>query len=211
MGLIDLKGISLSYGNDCVFKNIHLSIDEKDYIYIFGPNGGGKTTLLKIILGMVKPSQGEISYKEDIKFGYVPQFSFFDRSYPIQVLDVILMGTLNRKIKIFHKYDYAQRQKAEEIMKKLDIERLKEKQISQLSGGQLQKVLFSRALMTNPNVLILDEPTSNLDSKSKDKIDELLNSISKDMTILRVSHEEQISEYASKIISVQNTVDVRTI
>lgn len=211
MHQILLKDITVHYDDVCVLKNVSFNIDQGDFINIVGPNGGGKTTLLKVILGIIKPTMGKVVYQERLKFGYVPQFSFFERSFPIKVMDVILMGKLNKSFKLFNHYLPEEMLEAEKLMRRLNIAQLKHMQISHLSGGQLQKVLLARAIMTNPHVLVLDEPTANLDTESKGSIQNLFSELHKKITVIEVTHDAYKSTYANKIVKVNKgiTLEVR--
>lgn len=205
---IDIKNLSVYYGSVCSIQDINLKVKNKEFLGVIGPNGGGKTTLIKTILGLLKPSIGSIHIKGNEPIGYVPQFAFFDRNFPINVLDVILMGRLPKKIIWFQKYSHKDKKHAEEIMEELGILELKNRQISQLSGGQLQKVLIARALLTDTKILILDEPTANLDSKTKKEIYRILEKLNNDRTIIIVTHEmEDILSYIDSIAYVNKTLN----
>lgn len=199
-----LKDINFMFQNTCILKNINLEIEDRDFIEITGPNGGGKTTLLKIIVGILRPTSGKIEHLEPIKFGYVPQFSQFERTFPINALDTVLMGTLSKPVSFFYKYKTEDIEQAESIMDLLKLSNMKYQPIAHLSGGQLQKVLFARALMTEPNVMLLDEPTANLDQESQGIINELLGKLHKKITLLKVSHDPSTSEYANKIAYIDS-------
>lgn len=205
---VEIKDLSVYYGSVCALQNIDLKIKSKEFLGIIGPNGGGKSTLLKVLLRLIKPTTGSISIEGSEPIGYVPQFAFFDRSFPINVLDVILMGKLPKKIRWFKRYSAEDIRHAEKIMEKLGILEFKNRQIKQLSGGQLQKVLIARALITDPKILILDEPTSSLDSKTKKEIYEMLNRLNEEKTILIVTHEmEDIFPYIDSIAYVNKTLE----
>ncbi len=208
MELIRLNNINVLYQNTCALKDINMVIYKGDYINITGPNGGGKTTLLKIIIGMVKPFSGHIYFSEQLKIGYVPQHTVFDRSFPIKAVDVVMMGMLNKPKKIFHEFTKEEIKEAEKTMDQLGILSIKNAQISSLSGGQLQKVLFCRAVLTNPNILVLDEPASNLDFESRGLMNAYLDDISKKVTIVKVSHEEKVSTLVNKIVYVSQSLKV---
>lgn len=201
MNDIEIKKLSVSYGHVCALKDINLEIRSREFVGITGPNGAGKSTLLKVLLGILKPTSGSISLKDNISIGYVPQFTSFDRNFPIKVLDVILMGKLSSKIKLFKRYSKQDIERAENIMDILGILKFENRQVGQLSGGQLQKVLIARALMTNPDVLVLDEPTASLDFKAKIEVYELLGKIKKEKTIIIVTHDmEEIVSYADRVV-----------
>lgn len=184
-----MKNISFSYKKEKVLENIHLTVREKEFLSIIGPNGGGKTTLIKLILGLIKPNAGEIFIKPGIRIGYVPQYAKFDRSFPISVYDTIMMGRMNPKIRWFHKNTKEDKKAVKDTIETLGMESLAKKQIGKLSGGQLQKVLMGRALVSDPDVLILDEPTANLDKDNKKEIYELLRSFHTNKTILLITHD----------------------
>jgi zinc transport system ATP-binding protein len=203
---VSIKNLTVNYENVEAIKDINLEIEDKDYLAILGPNGGGKSTLLKVILGLIKPSKGEIKIfgkspeASGSLIGYVPQFSKFDRNFPINVMDVILMGQLKNKFSLFHKFDKCDLEKCNKIMDELQISDLKKRQIGQLSGGQKQKVLIARALIGNPKILLLDEPTASLDSSATNMIYSLLKKLNDTMTIVIVTHDiGVISSYVKNI------------
>ncbi|MFD3155503.1 metal ABC transporter ATP-binding protein [Haloimpatiens sp. FM7330] len=204
--VIVIKNLSTYYDNVCALSNINLTVKEKDFLAILGPNGGGKSTLLKNLLGLVKPSKGSIKIMgKDLKkckntIGYVPQFSKFDKKFPISVLDTVLCGTLNNTKNFFHTYTKENRKFVSNILKQLNLYEFKNRQIGQLSGGQLQRVLIARALAVNPKILILDEPTASLDVNSKSQIYSILKDLNKTKTIIIVSHDiNDISSYVNSI------------
>ncbi|MBN2259426.1 MAG: metal ABC transporter ATP-binding protein [Clostridiales bacterium] len=200
MKIIEVKNVSVNYGNVKALDQISFSIDKGSFLGIIGPNGGGKTTLIKVLLGLIKPDKGEIIIHSDKPIGYVPQFNNFERRFPITVCKVILMGSMSHKKSIFHKYSAEDKEKSNDVMKLLGIEHLRNRLIKQLSGGQMQKVLIARALMTEPDLLILDEPTASIDSQSRTDIYNLLNTLKGDKTILIISHDiGTISSYIDSI------------
>lgn len=197
---IEIKNVSVYYDNVCALKDVNLKVKKGEFLGIIGPNGGGKTTLLKLILGLIKPSSGNINIKRNMPIGYVPQFSFFNKHFPVKVLDVVLMGQLKKSLKLFHRYTEEDIKKADKIMEQLGILGFRDRQFGQLSGGQLQKVLIARALTVEPGILLLDEPTANLDAQSKTEIYELLKKLNKHITIVLVSHDMgAISSYVDTI------------
>lgn len=207
--LIQINKASVYYDDVCALSNINLQVKEKEFLAILGPNGGGKSTLLKLILGFKEPKCGEVKVLQDTPkktrnlIGYVPQFSKFDRNFPISVEEVILMGKLEKKIVPFYKFCRKDREKAYEIMKKLHIYHLKNRQIGQLSGGQLQRVLIARALILEPKILLLDEPTASLDAQTKAEIYELLRKLNKEVTIILVTHDiGVVSTYVTSIACI---------
>lgn len=203
---VEINNLSVQYNNIPALSNINLSVTENDFLAVIGPNGGGKSTLIKTILGIIKPQCGEIKiFGQKIEkyyspIGYVPQFSSFSRNFPIRVIDVIMTGRLSGRINLFHSYTEKDYKITENLMEKLDIIHLKHRQIGQLSGGQLQKVLIARALATEPKLLLLDEPTSSVDNDSKTQIYEFLKDVNQFMTIILVTHDTAaISSYIKSI------------
>jgi len=198
MKAIEIKEVSASFGENEVLKDINLSLDVGTFLGIMGPNGGGKTTLLKIILGLIKPDKGEVKVLGRIpeqnrdKIGYVPQYSDFDSEFPISVKEVVLMGRLGQTgwRSNFSKRDY---EIVHESLKQVEMLKLKDKKMSDLSGGQHQRVLIARALATEPEILILDEPTASVDKKVKSNIYEVLKEMNeKGKTILISTHDTSV-------------------
>lgn len=204
LSLIDIHDLTVYYKNYCALDHVNLQIDAKNFVGIVGPNGSGKTTLVKSILGYIQPNKGEITISPDTVIGYVPQFSTFNHHFPIKVFEVVLNGTLPSPIKYFHHYNKKNRADVTEILNLLKINHLADKPINQLSGGQLQKVLIARALVTYPDVLILDEPTASLDVDAKEDIYQLLAKLNKKMTILLVSHDISIMKHYVKTFACVN-------
>lgn len=203
--VIRLEHVSFNYENVTALEDINLSIYDTDFMGIIGPNGGGKSTFLKILLGLLKPSQGKVYRfaKENVDnqqfIGYVPQHLNFDHSFPIRVWDVVLSGRLGRR-GLFKRYGYKDKEKAIEALKKVDLFNLRERQIGQLSGGQMQRVLIARALVSDPEVLLLDEPTASIDSQNELNLYEILKSLNHEIPIVIVSHDMGvISSYVNKI------------
>lgn len=200
--IIDINNITVKYDNFNALEDISFKVYDKDFLAVLGPNGGGKTTLLNTILGIIKPTKGTIT-KNNIKIGYVPQFNKFDKSFPLSVEDVVLMGKLQKKFCFFKRFSKDEKNNIYEIMKKLNILNLKDRQINELSGGQLQRVLIARALASSPSVLILDEPTASLDVQYKAQIYSLIKDLSKNITVIIVSHDlSLIGNYATRAICI---------
>lgn len=223
MTIVEGKEISFSYLDQVqVLDQVSFQINNDDFIGLIGPNGGGKTTLLKIILGLLSPKTGSIRVfgqkpKESLNsIGYVPQYSRIDLNYPIDVMTVVLTGLLGYK-KLGQGYSTEDKEKAEKILKKLNLWDLRKKNIGQLSGGQRQRALIARALVRYPQLLLLDEPTNNVDFQSGKDLYDFLNEIRKDMAIVVVSHDfSSISSYVNKIfclnqrLSCNNLSDLST-
>ncbi len=200
MKIIEVSHVSVSYGRVKALEDVSFTIEKGAFLSIIGPNGGGKTTLIKVLLGLIKPREGSLKIHSDKPVGYVPQFNSFERRFPITVCRVVLMGSLSGKNPLFHRYGQADKDRAHELMALLGIEALHDRQISQLSGGQMQKVLIARALMTDPDVLILDEPTSSIDAESRTEIYGILNKLKGEKTIILISHDlGSVSSYIDAI------------
>lgn len=210
---VEIKDLSVYYDNTCALSDINLEISERDFMGIIGPNGGGKSTLLKAILGLVKPTRGSITVfgqppdKIKTPLGYVPQFSKFDKQFPVSVEQAVLMGCLPRSFKLFHRFSVSDMEKCVELMKRLDIYDLKNRQIGQLSGGQLQRVLIARALASEPKILLLDEPTASVDTNSKAQIYNILRKLNSEMAIVVVTHDTgAVSSYIKNIACLNRSL-----
>jgi zinc transport system ATP-binding protein len=193
MNAVEVKHLYFKYENEWVLEDISFTLKDKEFLAIIGPNGGGKTTLLKILLGFLKPSKGEVLiYSTPPKkareiIGYVPQHTNFSLDIPITVFDIVLQGRVKKKKFFYSKED---KSKAEEIMDKLGILEFKNRKIKDLSGGQRQKVLIARALVSEPKIILMDEPTSAIDPTGQKEILDLIETL--DMTRIVVSHDIKI-------------------
>ena len=200
---IQLREVSYSYGQTPVLESVNLRLDDGDFLGIIGPNAGGKTTLLKIVLGLLKPDSGTVEVfghaPADNRgvIGYVPQYARFDASFPINVLDTVRMGRLGIGRR---ERSRESREAALAVLDRVDLGGMAGEQIGQLSGGQLQRVLIARALASEPRILLLDEPTASVDTRIGRSVYELLERLSEQMTIVLVSHDiGVISRYVKTI------------
>jgi len=193
--ILHIENLSVHYAGRAALTEICLDVKEKEYLGIIGPNGGGKSTLLKAILGLIPLSQGEIDLfgdapeKERQKIGYVPQISSLDRHFPATVFEVILSGRLTRGLHPFFHYSKADEEAVERIVERLGISSFCRRRISELSGGEFQKMLLARALVCGPQLLLLDEPTASVDASSRIEIYRLLEELNQEITILLVTHD----------------------
>lgn len=203
--VISIKNLKVEYDGFPVLDVINLPVYENDFLGIIGPNGGGKTTLLKVILGLIKPSEGEVRVMgkqpaEARKYiGYVPQFSMHEYDFPINVWNVALMGRLSQKkwLEGFNREDIEATNKALEVVNMMH---LKDRQIDKLSMGQKQRVFIARALVSRPKILLLDEPTASVDEPMQTDIYEFLKKLKDKITVILVSHDiGVISSYVDKI------------
>lgn len=187
--LIDIHNLSAAYDRRTVLHDVDLTVYERDFLGIIGPNGGGKTTLIKCILGLIRPTGGTIVYHGDpLTMGYLPQYNTIDRKFPISVEEVILSG-LSSKKSLTARFTAAQREKVKEVIARMGLEGLERRAIGQLSGGQLQRALLGRAIVSDPQVLILDEPSTYIDKRFEARLYELLAEINKECAIILVSHD----------------------
>lgn len=192
--IIQIEKLQASYEKKTVLSNASLIVYEKDFLGIIGPNGGGKTTLVKSILGLHRPDRGSIRFYKDgkevnqINMGYLPQYNSIDKKFPISVYEVIRSG-LSKQKSIFRKFSTEQHQSVQQMISRMGLEGLENKAIGELSGGQLQRALLGRALVSNPEVVILDEPNTYIDKRFETKLYSLLEEINKERAIILVSHD----------------------
>ncbi|MCK4796346.1 MAG: ABC transporter ATP-binding protein [Spirochaetes bacterium] len=210
--ILEIKSVTAGYEENIILKDVNLVVYEKDFLGIIGPNGGGKTTLLKVILGIIQPIKGSVEFffeksKNAKKFiGYLPQFNLNDKEFPIIVMDVVLSGLMT-KIGFLQKISASDRENAEMLLKKMGVFHLKKKTLGELSGGQIQRVFLCRALVSSPKLLILDEPNAFVDEEFKNNFHEILKELNKKMAIILVSHDiGAISSYVKNIACVNNTL-----
>lgn len=253
--IIEIKNLSAGYDGRPVLHNVNLNIYERDFLGIIGPNGGGKTTLIKCILGLLKPTGGEITFytperisvttstertstetftgripaeasikevsaktsakspfqsssaKSQLFLGYLPQYSTIDRKFPISVEEVILSGLSIQK-SLTSRFTTEQREKGKRIITRMGLEGLESRSIGQLSGGQLQRALLGRAIISDPAVLILDEPSTYIDKRFEARLYELLAEINKECAIILVSHDiGTVLQQVKSIACVNETLD----
>ncbi len=192
---VELENVSAGYGSITAVQGVNLAIEEGSFTGIIGPNGGGKSTILKLMLGLIQPWQGKVRIfgREPHYFrhliGYVPQAASSNRQFPISVRQVVLQGRLAGSTPFFHRYHKWDHQIVERCLTRLDILDLANRQIGQLSGGQWQRVLIARALVVQPRILLLDEPTSGLDASSSSLVYELLQELNQELSIVMVTHD----------------------
>ena len=191
---IELSHITAAYGNKIALRDASLTIAAHDFLGIIGPNGGGKTTLLKVILGLISPTSGTITFYDNgkvvpsIRIGYLPQMNQLDKHFPISVREVIQSGLSAEKPK-FRRFTAAQKERVDEVLEQMGLSDLPDRPIGELSGGQLQRVLLGRAIVSRPQVLILDEPNSYVDKRFESQFYQLLETINKESAIVLVSHD----------------------
>lgn len=207
--IVELRDVSFTYNGDPVLQDVTLEIRRGNFIAMIGPNGGGKTTLLKLILGLLKPDKGHIRVNgaspasASSCIGYVPQDVHINRNFPITAMDVVLMGALNPKKRWAFWRSTSHRLDAMDALDHLDMADYAERKIGELSGGQRQRVFIARALVTHPQLLLLDEPTASIDTKGQADFFRLLKELNKEITIVVVSHDLLvISRYVKSVACV---------
>lgn len=210
--IVELSHVSFAYRESAVLKDVSFSVQEGEFIGIIGPNGGGKTTLLKLIMGFLKPDVGSIHIFGKIPqqtqqlVAYVPQSMRFDRQFPISVLELVLLGRLSH-LSWHGQHHHLDKEKAIEAMEKVGIAHLQNASFGELSGGQAQRALIARALVSEPKLLLLDEPTASVDSQAEMDIYNILDFLKKQMTIMMVTHDlNSVIERVDRVICVQNKV-----
>jgi zinc transport system ATP-binding protein len=193
--IVSFKNLSFAYeGDKNILEDVNAEVYRGDYVSVVGPNGGGKTTFLKLVLGLLKPTQGEIGLfgrphtGACDRIGYVPQFSKFDANFPASVRDVVLMGALNRGF-WWGGHSKAQKAKALEAIEAVGLQDHANASFAQLSGGQRQRALIARAIMSDPELLLLDEPTANIDASGTEQLYAMFAEMNKRFSILMVSHD----------------------
>ncbi len=210
--IIDVRNLWFSYENETILRKVNIGVDSGDFVSIIGPNGGGKTTLAKIILGLLHPDSGEVLLfgqspgKVRTRIGYVPQYSNFDTRFPVSVMDVVLMGKMTRAIGF-----YTSRDKSDALhaLSDVGLEGFERRPFPELSGGQRQRVLIARALCGSPDILLLDEPTASVDTAVEDKLKTVLTALHDRLTILMITHDLGfVSDQINKIICVNKQVHI---
>jgi zinc transport system ATP-binding protein len=201
--LIEIKNLDIAYQKQLVLSNISLSVFEHDFIGIIGPNGGGKTSLVKAILGLIKPVRGTIKHSlNSSEIGYLPQGSQLDENFPITVHEVIASG-LEHGLKISTGTSKSRNQKIEDALEIVGMKVLHSRPIGELSGGEFQRTMLARAIISSPRLLVLDEPDTHVDNRFETELYALLKELNKRITILLVSHDiGTISPYIKTIACV---------
>ncbi|MDY0052430.1 MAG: ABC transporter ATP-binding protein [Aliarcobacter sp.] len=207
MELINISNLYYKYHKTDVLENINLSIKDDDFLAIIGPNGGGKSTLLKLILGLLTPVTGKIDKKlKNSSIGYVPQNTNLNIDFPITALEIVLMGHIVSKKRIFG-YSKEDISCAMESLKKVSMEKFANSKIGDLSGGQRQRIFIARALCSNPKIMLLDEPTASIDVKGQREIYELLKELNKFICIVVVSHDISVLlNYAKNVAHINKSL-----
>ena len=213
MGVI-LQDINAGYNGRLQLRDVNLDIADRDFVGIVGPNGGGKTTLLRVLLGLLKPYSGTIVFQRDgksvdsLSVGYLPQTRDIDTDFPMSVADIVASG-MNTPRRLFGGYSKEQRERANKIMHAIGISDFARRPVKALSGGEFQRVLFARALVSRPELLILDEPDNFVDDNFESFMYDTIRKVNNQAAIVMVSHDRQFVEsYAKKNIEVNERIKI---
>ncbi|MFP4302083.1 MAG: metal ABC transporter ATP-binding protein [Spirochaetaceae bacterium] len=190
--IASFEDVTFAYDRVPVLKNVSVTIEEGDFVSVIGPNGAGKTTLVKLLLGLLEPTKGSVTLfggapRNTRRFvGYVPQYSSFDHRFPILVRDVVRMGAMEAGLSLFSRREAS---RVRHALERVNMEGAEKSSFNALSGGQRQRVLIARALAVEPKLLIMDEPTSNVDSAAEERLRELLQELNREMTLMLITHD----------------------
>jgi len=207
--IIDVSGVWFSFNGQPVLQDVDLKIERGDFLVVIGPNGGGKTTLLKLMLGLLEPSRGAVRVfgrpprKAAHRIGYVPQNVHINKTFPVSVMDVVLMGRL-RTGRGWSGHSRQDRLAARAVLEQLGVWPLNDRRIGDLSGGQLQRVFIARALVSKPEVLFLDEAMASIDAQSRSDFYDVLSELNRTVTIVAVSHDMMILSSHVKSVACVN-------
>ncbi len=207
--IIEIKDLWFSYNTVPVLEAVNLAVNRGDFMALLGPNGGGKTTLLKLMLGLLKPNRGRVSVfgappgESSHRIGYMPQLLQVNQSFPISVLDAVLMGRL-RPGRGWSRYTRGDRVAAEQALERVEMREHRNRRVAELSGGQTQRVFIARALVDEPEALLLDEPTAGVDTKHQTDLFDILKELNETVTIVVVSHDVGIVSSHVKSVACVN-------
>jgi len=206
--IIEIRNLWFAFNGYPVLENVTLDVKKGDFLAMIGPNGGGKTTLLKLMLGLLSPNKGTIRIfgvapsEASYRIGYVPQDVHINKQFPVSALDVVLMGKL-KPGRGWSRYSHKDRIDAHKALDRMEMGTFCDRRIGELSGGQLQRVLIARALITRPDILFLDEPTASIDTKGQREFYNLLKELNQTITIIAVSHDLMVlSGYVKSVACV---------
>jgi zinc transport system ATP-binding protein len=212
--VVEFRDVGFTYDDTSILNNVSLQVHGREFVSVVGPNGSGKTTLVKMILGLVMPTSGEVRVfgrapkQARARVGYMPQVARLDPKFPATVLDVVLMGRLGVGAPV-GPYSAADKEAARRALEMVELWEVKARPLSELSGGQRQRVLIARALAGEPELLVLDEPTANLDTRAEAKLYELLEELNRERTIIIVSHDMGfVSRVVKTVVCVKCDVEV---
>jgi len=205
--VVTAKNLTFSYCDSPVLQDVSFQVEHGEFLGVIGPNGGGKTTLLKLMMGLLEPDSGTISIDKD-SIGYVPQHPRFDRSFPLSVMELVLMGRL-KWLPWYGVYSQEDKAAAIEALQEVGLLDLSNRALGTLSGGQMQRALIARALASKPQILLLDEPTASVDKDAEAQIFQLLKDLSKTITIILVTHDLKTAvQIVDRVLCVERTASM---
>lgn len=212
--IIELDNVVVGYDHNVILPDVNLEINKGDFMAVTGPNGGGKTSLVRVILGLLKPLSGNVRFYENscevknLNIGYLPQKNMIDNRFPITVEEVVASGLLSGKGFFNKRLSQEEKERVNYILNLMGVEKLRTSSIGTLSGGQLQRVLIGRSIISSPSVLVFDEPLSYVDKTFESQFYEIAEDLSKDATIILVSHEvSRIMQMANRHIIVDHGIE----
>ena len=198
--LVRLDNVTAGYEGKAVVHDINLDVGKNDILALIGPNGGGKTTIVRLLLGIIKPMSGKVVRMSDIQVGYLPQVNDIDVAFPISVFDVVMSGQ-SKGNRLFPSRE--EKNRVNMLLDFAQLSHLNNKPIGELSGGQQQRAAIARSLVNDPAIILADEPTGNLDSKTSDEIMEIFTELNNQgITIVLVTHEDDVADYAKRMIKI---------
>jgi len=204
--VVAFNGVRFCYGDVCAVNGVDFTIEEKRLTALVGPNGGGKSTLIKLLAGLLRPEDGHISRSRNIAVEYIPQNTEFDFSFPVTVRELVLMGTLCRRIRLFYRYTARQKKTADACIQRVGLWGYETRGIDQLSGGQMKRAVIARSLASDVAVLALDEPDANLDLNAAKELYALLKALKSEKTIVIASHHiNDVLNIADRAVYVDRT------
>jgi zinc transport system ATP-binding protein len=212
--VITFEDVSFAYNGGLVLDRVNLSIEPKEFVWIVGPNGGGKTTLVKLLLGLLSPRRGKVRVFGRApaavrpRLGYMPQHARLDPKFPVTVLDVALMGRIGSGVRL-GRYNRSDKKAALVALDQVGLADFRDRALDELSGGQQRRLLIARALASEPEMLVLDEPMANLDVQVEADLNRLLRRLNERLTIVMVSHDPAfVSGYVERVVCVKTQVHV---
>ncbi|MBQ5730684.1 MAG: metal ABC transporter ATP-binding protein [Bacteroidaceae bacterium] len=208
--MIELRNVSFSYGTKPLLDNVNLTVGERDFLGIVGSNGSGKSTLIKLMMGLLKPQRGTIERRRADgavpAIGYLPQCSSIDRIFPMSVREAVSLGLVNKE-NFFNPFARIETRLVDEAMERMMVAHLAKRSIGELSGGELQRVLLARAVVSRPDVIFLDEPSTYLDNRSETHLYELIESLNDNCAVVLVGHDiDNIRSFAKSVAVVDGAV-----
>ncbi len=212
--VVEFVNVSFAYNTKPVLENVNLTVSDKEFVWVVGPNGGGKTTLVKLLLGLLQPKSGTVRVFGDTaasartRIGYMPQQAHLDLRFPVTAREVVLMGRLNKGMKP-GRFTDSDKEKVRQVLELVAMDSMADVPLRDLSGGQQRRLLIARALACEPDLLLLDEPTANLDRNAERELFRILKKLNHQLTVMMISHDPAfVSDFVEQVVCVNRTVAV---